>query len=156
MSTTRTDRETALGDVRSPQLILRSIVAALNGRNISEAVAVFNNHFTFTDHALGLAFNEKPRLTEFFQKSRELFPDTVVTVTSTLESGNHAIAEWTLTATEVLHYAGSVNFRKPFSLPGISVVEIEEARIIRWSDYYDLATSRRMALGAFFEEWIEL
>jgi len=156
MSTKSIDSETALTGVRSTQHILPSIVAALSGGNISEAVGAFNDDFTFTDHALGLSFTDKPRLTEFFQKARELFPDTVVTVISTFESGDHVIAEWKLTATEVVHYLGSIKFRKPFSLLGVSVVEIKDARIVQWSDYYDLPTSRRMALGSFFEEWIEL
>jgi hypothetical protein len=80
---------------------LLSIVAALNGK-IPEAVDAFNDEFTFNDHALGLAFTDKTRLTEFFQKSRELFPDTVVTVTSTFESGNHTIAEWKLAGDSAL------------------------------------------------------
>jgi steroid delta-isomerase-like uncharacterized protein len=148
--------DTVLSDVKSPQGILLSIVAALNGGKIPEAVDAFNDEFTFNDHALGLAFTDKTRLTEFFQKSRELFPDTVVTVTSTFESGNHTIAEWKLAATETAPYgSGSMYFRRPFSLIGVSVVQINDARIIRWSDYYDMATSRRRSLGAFFEECIE-
>ena len=147
---------TVLTDVKSPQGILLSIVAALNGGKIPEAVDAFNDEFTFNDHALGLAFTDKTRLTQFFQKSRELFPDMVVTVTSTFDAGDHAIAEWKLLATETGPYgSGSMQFRRPFSLLGVSVVEIKDAQIIHWSDYYDLATSRRMGLGAFFEEWIE-
>ena len=156
MSTTSINSGAALTGVKSPKRILLSVVAALSGGKISEAVGAFSDQFTFTDNALGLAFNDKNRLTEFFQKSRELFPDTEVVVTSTFESGDHVIAEWKLTATEVVPYFGSTNYRRPFSLPGVSVVEVKDGRIINWLDYYDLPTSRRMRLGAFFEEWIEL
>ena len=121
-----------------------------------ESVLKNNDHFIFPDNALGLAFTDKTRLTEFFQKSRELFPDMVLTVTSTFDSGDHAIAEWKLLATETMPYgSGSMHFRRPFSLLGVSVVEIKDAQVIHWSHYYDLATSRRMGLAAFFEEWIE-
>jgi steroid delta-isomerase-like uncharacterized protein len=158
MSTSAINADAALTGVRSHKRILLSVVAALTGGKISEAVAAFNDQFTFTDNALGLAFSDKNRLTEFFQKSRELFPDTEVVVTSTFESGDRVIPEWKLTATEVVPYLGlrTTSFRRPFSLPGVSVVEIKHARIVNWSDYYDLPTSRRMGLGAFFEEWIEL
>src|SRR5260370_28617975 len=142
--------DTVLTDVKSPQGILLSIVAALNGGKIPEAVDAFNDEFTFNDHALGLAFTDKTRLTEFFQKSRELFPDTVVTVTSTFESRNHTIAQWKLAETQPLPYgSGSMYFRRPFSLIGVSVVQIKDARIIRLSDYYYIATSRRTPLYSF-------
>jgi steroid delta-isomerase-like uncharacterized protein len=158
MSTTSINSDAALTGVRSHKRILLSVVAALTGGKISEAVAAFNDQFTFTDNALGLAFSDKTRLAEFFQESRELFPDTKLVVTSTFESEDHVIAEWKLTATEVVPYLGlrTTSFRRPFSLPGVSVVEIKHARIVNWSDYYDPPTSRRMGLGAFFEEWIDL
>jgi hypothetical protein len=64
------------------------VLTALNEGKISEAVDRFNDHFTFTDHALGLEFIDKERLTDFFQKSRELFPDPVVEAEATFESGS--------------------------------------------------------------------
>jgi hypothetical protein len=158
MSTSTINPDAVLAGVRSPKRILLSVVAALSGGKISEAVGAFGDQFTFTDNALGLGFRDKTCLTEFFQKSRELFPDTESVVTSMFESGDHVIAQWKLTAVEVVPYLGlgSTNFRRPFSFPGVSVVEIKHARIVNWSDYYDLPGSRRMGLGAFFEEWIEL
>jgi len=54
------------------------VLAALNQGSISGAVDQFADDFTFTDDALGLQFSEKDRLAEFLQKSRQLFPDTVV------------------------------------------------------------------------------
>jgi hypothetical protein len=88
----------------APQHILQSVLTALNNGKISEAVDEFDDDFTFNDQALGLEFTDKTRLTAFFQKSRELFPDTVVEVISTFESGDHVIAEWKLTATQMVSY----------------------------------------------------
>jgi hypothetical protein len=62
------------------------VLAALNQGSISGAVDQFADDFTFTDHARGLQFSEKDRLAEFLQKSRQLFPDTVVEVVSTSSS----------------------------------------------------------------------
>ena len=56
-----------------PGSILQSVLAALSDGRISEAVAQFDEPFEFNDHALTLEFTQKTRLTEFFQKSRELF-----------------------------------------------------------------------------------
>src|SRR5262249_41557062 len=113
----------------------------------------FDDDFTFNDHALGLEITDKRCLREFFQKSRELFPDTVVKVVSTFESGDHVIAEWKLTATETVSYW--IQLRVPISLQGISIVRIENGRISDWSDYYDEKTSRRVTLASFFTDWID-
>jgi len=35
------------------------------------------------------------------------------------------------------------------------VARIEEGEIASWADYYDRLTSRCMALGVFFTEWVK-
>jgi ketosteroid isomerase-like protein len=151
MISTSIKPDNGLTRVDAPQRILESVLAALNQGKISEAVDQFDDDLTFTDRALDLEFTDKGRLTEFFQRSRELFPDAAVEVDSTLECGDHAIAEWKLTATESVPY-GPVKLRRPISLRGTSIVEISNGKIIRWSDYYDRVTSRRVSLAAFFED----
>ena len=136
--------------------ILQSVLAALNEGKISQAVDRFDDDFTFTDHALDLEFTDKDRLVEFFQKTRELFPDTVLEVESTFQCGDFAIAEWKLTATQSVPYYGSTRLQNPISLRGTSIVRIENGRITHWSDYYDQARSWRFSLAAFFTEWVEL
>ena len=60
--------------VNAPQRILISSLTALGEGKISEVLDQFDDHFTFTDHALALEFTDKRRLTDFLHKSRELFP----------------------------------------------------------------------------------
>ena len=140
--------------VDSPRSILQSAMAALDDGRVAEVVARFDEQFKFNDHGLGLEFTEKARLTEFFEKSRELFPDTVLEVISLFEKPDHAIAEWKLTATQTLSYA-SIKFRIPIDIPGCTIVRVENAKIAQWSDYYDQSSSRRMNLAGFFTEWVE-
>ena len=140
--------------VNATERILQSVLAALSEGRISEAVDQFDNDFIFNDHALELEFMDKRRLIEFFEKSRELFPDTIVAVASVFECEDHAIAEWNLTATQTVPY-GSTHYRLPISLRGTSIVQVKDGRVIRWSDYYDQLASRRFSLAAFFTEWLE-
>jgi ketosteroid isomerase-like protein len=140
--------------VNGPRSILQLALAALSEGRISEAVAQFDERFKFNDHALTLEFTQKTRLTEFFQKSRELFPDTTLEVVSLMESGDHAIAEWKLTATQTVPY-GSISWRSRISLLGTTIVRVENGKIAEWSDYYDQNSSRRVNLAAFFTDWIE-
>jgi hypothetical protein len=139
-----------------PQQILQSALAALNQGRFSEVLKHFDQDgcFRFTDQALALEFTDKIRLTEFFEKSRQLFPDTTLEVISLFEDGEHAIAEWKLTATQTVPY-GSISYRFPISLLGTTIVHVEKGTIVRWSDYYDQGSSRRASLAALFTEWIE-
>jgi ketosteroid isomerase-like protein len=140
--------------VNAPRSILQSALTALSDGRISEAVAHFHDSFNFNDHALALEFTDKPRLTEFFQKARELFPDTTLEIVSLFESGDHAVAQWKLSATQTVPY-GPISYRSAILLQGSTIARVEHGRIVEWSDYYDQASSRRMALASFFTEWIE-
>jgi len=155
MTTTHMNHDIACIGVSAHNRILQSVLAALNEGNISNAVDQFDDHFTFTDHALDLAFTHKERLVKFFQQSRELFPDTMVEVDSTFQCGDYTIAEWKLTATQTVPYYGSSTLRVPISVRGTSIVRCENGRIIHWSDYYDQTRSRRFSLTAMFAEGIE-
>ena len=128
--------------------------AALDQRNISRAVDQFADDFVFDDYALDLQFTDKGRLTEFFQKACELFPDPVLELVSTFECGDYAIAEWKLTGTQPEQF-GSRSYRFRIALHGSTIVQTKHGRVARWSDYYDQLRSRRGPLKAFFEEWIE-
>jgi steroid delta-isomerase-like uncharacterized protein len=155
MISTSTERENGLSRVVAPQRILQSVLEALNQGRISQAVDQFDDDLTFNDHALGLDFIDKGRLTEFFEKCRECFPDTAVEVNSIFECGDRVVAEWKLNATETVPF-GPRQLRKPISVRGTSIVQIRGARVTRWSDYYDSIASRRFKVAAFFAEWVEL
>src|SRR5262245_18911209 len=133
--------------------ILKSMLTSLSEGRITDFVAGFQSPFEFTDHTLDLEFKGHRLLTEFLEKSRELFPDTAMEVVSVFQSGDAAIAEWKLTATQTVS-AGSMNLRMTILLPGVSIAQFNGGKITRWTDYYDQLKSRRVGLAAFFTEWI--
>ena len=155
MSTDTIQSETSLTVAKARSDILDSMLAALSDGKVTEFVERFADDCKFTDHALNLEFTDKGRLSEFLTKSRELFPDTVVKVRSTFESEDYAIAEWTVTATETVTY-GSMQGRFPISFSGVSIAQICDESIVRWTDYYDMANSRRVGLAGHFTDWVEL
>ena len=61
MNTTNMNPVTALIRVSAPKRILQSALAALNEGKISKVVDQFDDHLTFTDHALDLEFTDKGR-----------------------------------------------------------------------------------------------
>src|SRR5262245_28478161 len=134
--------------------ILKSMLTSLSEGRITDFVAGFQSSFQFTDHALNLQFKEHQQLTGFLEKSRELFPDTVMEVLSVFQSGDAAIAEWKLRATQTVS-PGSMNLRMPILLSGVSIAHFNGGKITRWADYDDQVESRRVGQAAFFTEWIE-
>lgn len=78
-------------EMNEPQAILQSALADLSDPRISEVVEQFADHFTFNDHALALELKNKGRLAKFFEKSREVFPDSAFEIGFMFQTGDRAI-----------------------------------------------------------------
>jgi hypothetical protein len=127
---------------------------SMNGQ-IEDATAGFAEEFRFKDQGIGLEFNDKQRLAEFFQKARELYPDSLLQPDNIFVSGDHVIIEWTLQTTVTEPFYAGLSRKLPISLHGTSIVRTENGKITNWSDYYGGPASRRTALASYFTEWVE-
>ncbi len=139
----------------APDKIVLAVISDFNEGNIEDAVAFFADQFSFKDHGIRLEFNTKDRLAEFFRKTHELYPDSLLQTERIFVSGSNAVTEWTLQATFIEPAFGNCRWKVPISLHGASVVRTENGRITSWSDYYDGLISRRSALASYFTEWVE-
>jgi len=136
--------------------VVLTVLSQLKNGKIEEALADFAEQFRFKDHGIGLEFKDKERLGEFFHKTRELYPDSFLHTDTIFVSGSRVITEWTLQFTVTEPFYGGLKRTVKVSVQGVSIVRIENGNIAEWADYYDGLTSRRTALGAHFEEWVEL
>ena len=134
MNTQTTTLDNSSVAATTPDRILHAFLAAWWRGNVVEAAHQFSDRFTFTDHALGLEFTDKERLTEFLAKTRELFPDTQRTDNTICRSEGRVISEWTLTATVSEPFLGGLMRSVPIRVRGISVVQVRNGKITRWSD----------------------
>ena len=148
---TYVETETAI-----PSEVVLTVLMHLKDGNIQDAIGCFAEKFEFNDRGIGLEFKDRERLAEFFQKTRELYPDSSLETDRILISGDSVVTEWTLRATLTEPFYGGLSRKVPISLHGASIVRIENGKITDWADYYDGLTSRRTALAAHFEEWVEL
>jgi len=139
----------------SEELVLAAVTNLNNGR-IRETIASFAEEFTFKDHGIGLDFNDKVRLEEFFQKTREFYPDSFVQAEAIFASGDRVAVEWILRTTLTEPYFGGLSRTIPVLLRGVSVVRTDDGKITDWADYYDGFTARRTRLASYFTEWVEL
>jgi SnoaL-like domain len=135
---------------------VQAVLQALSQGQVGKAVNRFSDHFTFTDNGLGLEFTDKVRLQEFFNKTRELYPELSIVPIAVFRSGDHEVCEWILQNTVTESAFGNLQRKVPVSLTGVSIARVEHGGITRWADYYDGLKARRTALGAYFTEWIEL
>jgi steroid delta-isomerase-like uncharacterized protein len=155
MNTHSTVLDNASAEAPTSERVLQIASTAWRQGNFVEVVDQFNDQFTFTDHALGLEFKEKERLTEFLAKIGERFPDSERRDNIIFSSGDRVISEWTLTATQTEAFLGGL-LKVPICVRGVSIVQIKNGKISRWSEYYDQLKSRRSGIAALFTEWIEL
>lgn len=142
--------------IETPESLVLSVLAELKNGQIREAVNDFADQFKFTDYGIGVEVNGKERLTEFFQKTRELYPDSVLTTETIFVSREDVITQCTVRNTISEPFFGAQTRKVPVVIHGVSVVRTEDGKITRWSDYYDGLTARRTALGAYFTDWVEL
>jgi steroid delta-isomerase-like uncharacterized protein len=153
-------KNTAVGETLIPQSasegVVLTVLSQLKNGKIEEALAGFAEEFQFKDHGIALEFKDKERLAEFFYKTRELYPDCFLQTETMFVSGNRVITEWTLRFTLTEPFYGGLQRTVKISVQGVSIVRIENGAIAEWADYYDGLTSRRTALAAHFEEWVEL
>jgi steroid delta-isomerase-like uncharacterized protein len=156
MNTHNTGLDIASAEAATSDRILQIALATWREGNFVKVVDQFNDQFTFTDHALGLQFKDKGRLTEFLAKIGECFPDSERRDNTLFSGGDRVISEWTLTATHTEPFLGGRLRKVPICMQGISVVQIKNGRISQWSDYYDQVKAWRHGLAALFTEWIEL
>jgi len=139
----------------SPQTVVSAVLRQLNQEKIEDAVGCFTTDFRYKDHGIGLEFTDKERLTEFFRKTRELYPDYFLQSDQTFVSGEHVITQWTLQVTITEPFYAGLTGRIPISIAGVSIVRTDNGTIADWADYYDGLTSLRTSLAAHFTEWVE-
>ena len=146
--------EIAIGMRASEGVVLTVLTDIKNGK-IDDAIACFAKEFTFKDYGIALEFKDKERLAEFFHKTRELYPDSVLLTDTIFVSGDHVITEWTLQATLTEPFFGGLSRKVPVTVHGASIVRTDNGKIADWADYYDGLTCRRTALAAHFTDWVE-
>jgi ketosteroid isomerase-like protein len=147
--------ETQLDKQMESEVVLTALTHLTKGE-ITDVIDCFAVRFDFNDRGLGLKFNNPRRLAEFFRKGRELYPDSSLQTDKVIVSGEHVIIEWTLRTTLTEPFYGGQSRNVPVVLHGTSIVRTADGKITNWTDYYDGLTSRRTALAAHFEEWVEL
>ena len=141
--------------VTAREELVLSVLRDLGNGQVEDATGRFADEFRFKDHGIGLEFKDKQRVAQFFQKTRELYPESMLLTNPIFLSGDHVITEWTLQTILMEPFHGGLKLRVPVLLHGASIVRTENGKITDRAEYYDGLTARRTALASYFTEWIE-
>jgi predicted SnoaL-like aldol condensation-catalyzing enzyme len=136
--------------------VVLAVLTHLQKGEINKATTYFAERFHFNDYGIELEFTDSRRLADFFNKIRELYPDSSLRTDKVFVSGDYVTIQWMRHMVLTEPFFGRTPRKVEVSLHGASVVRIEDDRITQWSDYYDGLKSRRTALADHFTEWIEL
>jgi hypothetical protein len=147
--------ETAI-EIAAPEEVVLTVLTGLRDGKIDEAINSFVDELKFTDHGIGLEFKDKERLSEFFRKRLELYPDSFLQTDRIFVNDDHVIMEWTRHTTVTELFYGGLSQKIKVTVHGASIVKTENGKVTEWADYYDGLTSRSTALAAHFKEWVEL
>jgi len=111
-----------------------------SGHDMESVASVFTDDCIYEDVALGVVNRGKEELVAFGNGFIAGVPDLKVKVTSRFASVDRAAAEWTMSGTHTGDLPGMPATGKAFSLRGVSTFQLSGDRVIRCSDYWDLAT----------------
>ena len=108
--------------------------------DIDRLLALFTEDCIYEDVAFALVNHGKRELRLFAQGMLAAFPDLRVELKSHFAAESWGAMEWIMSGTHEGDLPGMAATHKKFSLRGATVAELNEARIKRLSDYFDLTT----------------
>jgi hypothetical protein len=127
-------RDIAMG-MAAPAGVALTVLTHLKNGKIDDAIARFVEKLTFKDHGIGLEFKDTERLSEFFRKTRELYPDSSLETHTIFVSGDHVIMEWTRQTMVTESFCGGLSRKVHVSVHGASIVRTENGKMTDWADY---------------------
>jgi steroid delta-isomerase-like uncharacterized protein len=126
--------------VQSGRAVLEAYVDAWNRRDSLALDTLMAPDAVHDDIAQNFHGQGPAQTKEFMRSIISAEPDFVWRLTNVVESGPMLAAEWTWTATHTGPSPVGPVTRRRITGPGASIVQVENGRIKRFTDYYDAAS----------------
>lgn len=120
--------------------LLEDLAAAWTFHDIEKVLSLCTDDCVYEDVTMGVVNRGKAELQAFAGAVLAAFPDFKMDLTSGFTAGNWACAEWTMSGTHQGDLPGMAATGKSFSLRGASICELQDGKIKRNSDYWDMVT----------------
>jgi steroid delta-isomerase-like uncharacterized protein len=129
------------GTVQSAKAVLQEYVSAWNLHNPAALDGLLDAESVHEDIPAGFQGKGPAQIKAFAGEVFKAQPDLKWRLTTIVESGSTAAAEWTWTSTYTGDGPNGPVKRQKISARGASFVVVEGGRIRRFVDYYDFASS---------------
>jgi steroid delta-isomerase-like uncharacterized protein len=121
--------------------MVKDLFAVWNSHDVGKILSFFTDDCVYEDVAMGVVNHGKKELETFINSLFVDFPDFKLEGKSAFQAGDWVGGEWVMTGT----FAHSSNPAMPatgkkFSARGASISELRKGKIIRNSDYWNLAS----------------
>jgi steroid delta-isomerase-like uncharacterized protein len=120
--------------------LLEDLARAWTVHDVEKVLSLCTDDCVYEDVTMGAVNRGKSELKAFAGAVLAAFPDFKMELTSAFTDGNRAGAEWIMSGTHKGDLPGMPATGKGFSLRGASICELQEGKIKRNSDYWDMVT----------------
>ncbi len=115
-------------------------IAAWLAHDTEAVVSFFAEDCVYEDVALGALNRGKSEVRAFVQATLAAIPDFTIQPKSVFATVDRLASEWTMTGTQTGDFPGLPATGKSFSVPVASIMEFQNGKIHRNTDYWNLAS----------------
>jgi steroid delta-isomerase-like uncharacterized protein len=120
--------------------IAQAWIDAWNSHNPDTVIALFAKHAVLEDVTFGAVSHGLTEIRKFAADNFTAIPDIHFELVNSTLKGGHGTIEWVFSGTDTGIFGGT---RKPFSVRGVTVMDVHGTKLTRETDYWDLATVLR-------------
>lgn len=113
---------------------------AWSTQDVGSILAFFTDDCVYEDVALGAVNTGKEELEAFLRATFAAVPDFHIEPKAAFAVGDRAAAEWIMSGTQTGPFPGIPPTNNRFSVRGVSIMQLEQGKIRRNTDYWSLAT----------------
>ena len=125
------------------QQLSKEAEPAWASRDVEKILNLYSDDCVWEDLAIGKVMSGKEEIRSFLNEWFAAFPDNTLETTSSITSGHFQCAEWINRGTHNGDFLNIPATGKTVSIRGASIIELRKGKIIRSTDYYDMASLLR-------------
>ncbi len=119
--------------------VLHQWANAWSSHDVDNVLRLFTDNCVYEDVPTGAVNRGKDALRAFAEFFFSVAPDFKVDISKHFEADNWAAGEWTMSGTQMGDMPNLPATGKPFSIRGATILELEQGKIQRCTDYWDMA-----------------
>ncbi len=126
--------------VATENKIIQDWIEYWSSHNMDKLTSLFTDDCVYEDVTMGVVNHGKQELKAFGEGFFTVFSDVKFNLQSSFVTSNWAGCEWIMVGTQSGEMPGLPNTGKSVNVRGASILQLQDGKITRCSDYWDMAT----------------